>query len=94
MEILHGDICPKNILVTAAMRAKLGDLGTARFQDSSLSAGLLSPEYTAKERFDAPALPKSKETDMYSLGVTLCELFTAVTPDHRKRMDQVLLIVS
>ncbi|XP_062507328.1 serine/threonine-protein kinase Nek7-like [Corticium candelabrum] len=92
MEILHGDICPKNILVTAAMRAKLGDLGTARFQDSSLSAGLLSPEYTAKERFDAPALPKSKETDMYSLGVTLCELFTAVTPDHRKRMDQVLLI--
>ena len=92
MEILHGDICPRNILVTATMRAKLGDLGAARFQDASLSAGLLSPEYTAKERFDAPALPKSKETDMYSTGVTLCELFTAVTPDRRKRMDQVLLI--
>ncbi|XP_062500375.1 probable serine/threonine-protein kinase DDB_G0281745 [Corticium candelabrum] len=92
MEILHGDICPRNILVTAMMRAKLGDLGAARFQDASLSAGLLSPEYTAPERFDAPALPKSKETDMYSMAVTLCELFTAVTPDRRKRMDQVLLI--
>ncbi|XP_062507311.1 probable serine/threonine-protein kinase DDB_G0281745 [Corticium candelabrum] len=92
MEILHGDICPRNILVTATMRAKLGDLGAARFQDASLSAGLLSPEYTAPERFDAPALPKSKETDMYSMAVTLCELFTAVTPDRRKRMDQVLLI--
>ncbi|XP_062507041.1 probable serine/threonine-protein kinase DDB_G0281745 [Corticium candelabrum] len=92
MVILHGDICPRNILVTATMRAKLGDLGAARFQDAKLSAGLLSPEYTATERFDAPALPKSKETDMYSLGVTLCELFTAVTPDRRKRMDQVLLV--
>ena len=92
MEILHGNICPRNILVTATMRAKLGDLGAARFQDASLSAGLLSLEYTAKERLDAPALPKRKETDMYSLGVTLCELFTAVTPDRRKRMDQVLLV--
>ncbi|XP_062506307.1 ankyrin repeat and KH domain-containing protein 1-like [Corticium candelabrum] len=92
MEILHGNICPRNILVTATMRAKLGDLGAARFQDASLSAGLLSLEYTAKERLDAPTLPKRKETDMYSLGVTLCELFTAVTPDRRKRMDQVLLV--
>ena len=92
MEILHGDICPRNILVTATMRAKLGDLGAARFQGASLSAGLVSPEYTATERFDVPAQPKSKKCDMYSMGVTLCELFTAVTPDRRKRMDQVLLI--
>ena len=87
MEILHSDICPRNIQVTAAMRAKLCDLGAARFQDTKLSAGLLSPEYTATERFDASTLPKSKETDMCSLGVTLCELFTAVTLDRRKRIN-------
>ena len=74
------------------MRAKLGDLGAARFQDASLSVGLLSPEYTPPERFDAPALPKSKQTDMYSMGVTICELFTAIPPDRQKRKDQVLLI--
>ncbi|XP_062523494.1 uncharacterized protein LOC134198174 isoform X3 [Corticium candelabrum] len=91
-EILHGDICPRNILLTATMRAKLGDLGAARFEDASLSVGLLSPQYTPPERFDFPTLPKSSKTDVYSMGVTLCELFTAVPPDRQKRIDQVLLI--
>ncbi|XP_062505268.1 probable serine/threonine-protein kinase DDB_G0281745 isoform X2 [Corticium candelabrum] len=91
-EILHGDICPRNILVTATMRAKLGDLGAARFQDASLSVGLLSPQYTPPERFDVPTSAKSTKTDMYSIGVTICELFTAVPPDRQKRRDQVLLI--
>ena len=91
-EILHGDICPRNILVTATMRAKLGDLGAARFEDISLSVGVLSPQYTPPERFDAPTLRKSKKTDMYSFGVTMCELFTAILPDREQRMDQVLLI--
>ncbi|XP_062523481.1 probable serine/threonine-protein kinase DDB_G0281745 [Corticium candelabrum] len=91
-EILHGDICPRNILITATMRAKLGDLGAARFQDASLSVGLLSPQYTPPERFDVPTSPKSYKTDVYSMGVTICELFTAVPPDREQRMDQVLLI--
>ena len=92
MEILHGDICPRNILVTATMRAKLGDLGAARFQDALLSVGLLSPQYTPPERFDVPTSPKCSKTDVYSMGVTICELFTAVPPDRQKRRDQVLLI--
>ena len=74
------------------MRAKLGDLGAARFQDASLSVGLLSPQYTPPERFDVPTSPKSYKTDVYSMGVTICELFTAVPPDREQRMDQVLLI--
>ena len=74
------------------MRAKLGDLGAARFEDASLSVGLLSPQYTPPERFDVPTLPKSTKTDMYSIGVTICELFTSLFPDREQRMDQVLLI--
>ena len=74
------------------MRAKLGDLGAARFQDASLSVGLLSPQYTPPVRFDVPTSPKSYKTDVYSMGVTICELFTAVPPDREQRMDQVLLI--
>ncbi|XP_062523919.1 probable serine/threonine-protein kinase DDB_G0281745 [Corticium candelabrum] len=91
-EILHGDICPRNILVTAMMRAKLGDLGAARFRDASLSVGLVSPQYTAPERLDVPGQPKSTKTDMYSMAVTICELFTFVPPDREQRKDQVLLI--
>ena len=74
------------------MRAKLGDLGAVRFQDASLSVGLLSPQYTPLERFDVPTSPKSYKTDVYTMGVTICELFTAVPPDREQRMDQVLLI--
>ena len=74
------------------MRAKLDDLRAARFQDASLSVDLLSSQYTPPERFDVPTLPKSTKTDMYSIGVTICELFTSLFPDREQRMDQVLLI--
>ena len=74
------------------MGAKLGDLGAARFVDASLSAGLVSPEYTATERIDGRATQKSKETDVYSMGVTICELFTAATPSRDKRRDHLYLI--
>ena len=74
------------------MGAKLGDLGAARFGDASLSAGLLSPEYTATERMDGRVTQKSKETDIYSMGVTICELFTAATPSRVKRRDQLYLV--
>ena len=71
------------------MRAKLGDLGGARFYDASLSVGMLSPHYTAPERFDGRAVHKSDKTDVYSTSVTICELFTADPPNSLRRMDQV-----
>lgn len=74
------------------MRAKLGDLGAARFRDASLSVGLVSPEYMAPERMDVRAAPKSRETDVYSMGVSLCEMFTFVPPNPSIRLDQVQLI--
>ncbi|XP_062503379.1 uncharacterized protein LOC134180277 isoform X2 [Corticium candelabrum] len=90
--ILHGDIRPSNILVSRVMNAKLGDLGAARFTDTSLSAGFLSPDYIAPERLDGRSAQKNEETDVYSMGVTLCELFTSVSPDRSHRLEQLLLI--
>jgi serine/threonine protein kinase len=83
--VLHGDIRPTNILMTPTMRAKLGDLGAARFTDSSLSAGPMSPLYVAPERFSGHILRNSKEADIYSMGVTLCELFSG---DQMDRVDR------
>ena len=74
------------------MGAKLGDLGAARFSDATLSAGPLSPQYIARERMDGRAANKSKETDVYSMGVTICELFTAVTPSYDDRDEQLQMI--
>jgi serine/threonine protein kinase len=87
--VLHGDIRPTNILITTVMQAKLGDLGAARFSDASLSVGLVSPQYAATERLDGRSASKSKETDVYSMGVTLCELFTGIPPNREERLDQV-----
>ena len=50
---------------------------------------MLSPHYTAPERFDGRAVHKNDKTNVYSTGVTICELFTADPPNCLRRMDQV-----
>ena len=67
------------------MRAKLGDLGAARFTDGSLSTGPMSPLYVAPERLGNSSFPNSKEADIYSMGVSLAELFTG---DQMNREDR------
>ena len=48
--LLHGDIRSTNILISKTMEAKIGDLGSCRFSNESLSVGPLSPQYIAPER--------------------------------------------
>ena len=74
--ILHGDIRPTNVLVTSVMHAKLGDLGAARFSNASLSVGPMSPEYVAPEMLADRTISNSIASDIYSMGITLCEMFT------------------
>ena len=77
--LLHGDIRPTNILVTAMMEAKIGDLGCAHVIGGSLSCGPVSLEYLAPERMpgrDNTAIHNTKEADVCSLGVTLAEIYT------------------
>ena len=71
------------------MRAKLGDLGAARFTDGSLSVGPMSPLYVAPERLADRTLPNSKEADVYSMGVSLGELFTGDQMDREDRPRQL-----
>ncbi|XP_065845294.1 uncharacterized protein [Oscarella lobularis] len=86
--ILHGDIRSTNVVVTSLMQAKICDLGAARFSEvSSLSAGLMSPDYIAPERLKLGE-HNTKMADVYSLGVTFIELMTGEKPAPRKRMTQ------
>ena len=88
MQIIHRDIKPENILVTAAGDPKLVDFGIAKIlapDDTTTSrertitlTPVMTPHYASPEQTqDAPLTPA---TDIYSLGVLLYELLTAVSP--------------
>ncbi|XP_062505307.1 uncharacterized protein LOC134182013 isoform X2 [Corticium candelabrum] len=89
--LLHGDIRSTNILISKTMQAKIGDLGSCRFSNESLSVGPLSPQYIAPERVvEGRAVTPYNTThaDMYSLGVTFVELFTGVGAERKLRERQ------
>jgi eukaryotic-like serine/threonine-protein kinase len=80
--MVHRDIKPQNVLLTAKGEAKVADFGIARAASSVTisqtgsvmgTAGYMSPE----QALGKPATPKS---DLYSLGVVLYETLTGELP--------------
>ncbi|MEQ1506062.1 MAG: serine/threonine-protein kinase [Myxococcota bacterium] len=74
--LLHRDLKPQNLLLTAAGEAKIVDFGVARVDlptREAVTRGMRfgSPGYSAPERADGEERP---EGDVYSLGVVAYEL--------------------
>ena len=81
--VIHRDIKPGNILVTADGAVKLLDFGIAKLLEDETTAGeateltrdggrVLTPEYAAPEQLRGEAI--TTETDVYALGVLLYQL--------------------
>jgi serine/threonine protein kinase len=82
--IVHRDIKPDNIFITADGRVKLADFGIAHIEDSSLTkktqvgAVLGTPGYMAPEQATGAAI--DNRTDLFAIGTIAYEMFRGVNP--------------
>lgn len=92
-KITHRDIKPDNIIITPAKQVKVIDFGIASMpEDSSGQTFAGSPGFKAPEQ--GSKQPVDHRADIYSLGVTLCQMFTQslnLAPESGARLARGLV---
>ena len=102
--VLHRDLAPKNVFLSAAGNVKIGDFGLARELDASgalhASSGFSAlnatsfcgtPFYTSPEMF--AGRPYGGASDMWALGVIAFELLTLRLPFETDNMASLIHMV-
>jgi eukaryotic-like serine/threonine-protein kinase len=87
--VIHGDVKPANILITADGRLKLTDFGMARVarRESGDSPLLGTPAYWCPEQI--MGRPQDGRSDIFSLGVVLYEMVTGTRPFEAETLQGV-----
>jgi serine/threonine protein kinase len=92
--VVHADIKPENILVTANGDLRLGDFGLARTLRSVTLVTKSSkgtPNYSAPESMEEEEHKIAPETDVYCFGGVLIYLFTGKAPHTGLDMKKILM---
>ena len=85
--VVHGDLKPSNILVTAEGRPKVLDFGIAELMEPSgaparkSAAPWVTPAYASPEQLEGR--PPTTLSDVYSMGVVLYELLADARPGEK-----------
>lgn len=82
--IIHRDVKPSNILLTASGEPMLSDFGIAKLVEenggthlTATGLGVGTPDYMPPEQWEGQVVP---QTDQYALGIILYELVTGRRP--------------
>lgn len=83
--VIHRDLKPDNIMVTASGRLVIMDFGLAKREDHSMLTGsgdvLGTPAYMSPEQIQGNPPPDAR-SDQYAIGVLVYELVTGKLPFH------------
>ncbi|HEY0160418.1 MAG TPA: serine/threonine-protein kinase [Thermoanaerobaculia bacterium] len=98
--IIHRDISPENLMITADDEVKIIDLGVAKVQDTEAVSQTRTGIFVGKLRYASPEqlgfLPEGERidarADLYALGMVLVELLTGRPPYEAKSPHEYFLI--
>jgi tRNA A-37 threonylcarbamoyl transferase component Bud32 len=97
--IIHRDISPENLMITAGDTVKIIDLGVAKIDDPDAVSQTRTGIFVGKLRYAAPEqlgfLPENERidgrTDLYALAMVLVELLTGRPPYEAKAPHEYFL---
>ena len=96
--IVHRDVKPANIMLTADGQVLLTDFGIAKHRDDTAltSTGMVigTLEYMAPERFSASLYADGPAGDLFSLGATLFETVEGTSPFRRTSAAAIMAAVA
>jgi serine/threonine-protein kinase len=90
--IIHRDIKPENILINSKLELKIADFGLAFVRDDIIlthkSSIVGTPGYMSPEQIRGEEL--TPQTDLFSSGIVIYELFTCVNPLIGKDISETI----
>ena len=87
--VLHRDLKPANIMIDGRGHARITDFGLAELQGVAADDDLIvgTPAYMSPEALEGR--PPDAQSDLYSLGLVLYELFTGQRAFEAKSIDEL-----